>query len=94
MAIKLAMSKPYDGIEWRVLEAIIKKIGLGDRWTSLIMECIISMTHSILINGQSRKTIKPAKGIRQGDFIFSDLCASKRSEDTRALQLQEVENQY
>lgn len=69
-----------------------KKIGLGDRCTSLIMECIISKTHSILINGQSRKTIKPTKGIRQGDFIFSDLCASKRSEDTSwALQLQGVE---
>ena len=34
---------------------------------ALIMECITTVTYSILINGEPMGDIKPSRGIRQGD---------------------------
>ena len=43
------------------------KMGFNDRWVALIMECITTVTYSILINGEPSRNIKPSRGIRQGD---------------------------
>ena len=40
-------------------------MGFDDWWVTFIMECITTVTYSILINGE----IKPSRGIRQGDSL-------------------------
>ncbi|XP_042969115.1 uncharacterized protein LOC122301804 [Carya illinoinensis] len=69
MALKLDISKAYDRIEWGFLEAIMRKLGFGERWIRLVMVCVTSVTYSVLVNGQPCCTIKPSRGIRQGDPI-------------------------
>ena len=52
IAIKLEMSKAYDRVEWVFIEKMMVNLGFSDRWVTLIMRCISSVSCSFMLNGE------------------------------------------
>lgn len=72
MALKLDMSKSkaYDKVKWSSPELLLRRMGFHETWVALMMEYITTISYSLLINGEPIGTIRPTKGIRQGDLLL------------------------
>lgn len=67
MAVKLDTSKAYNRVEWAFLEKMMRKMGFAEQWIKMIMNCVSTVSYSVLINGQPMGQFFPTRGLRQGD---------------------------
>ena len=44
-------------------------MGFQDSRVAMIMQCVSTVTYSILLNGEPKGFIQPSKGLRQGDLL-------------------------
>ncbi|KAL5854784.1 hypothetical protein ACOSQ4_004586 [Xanthoceras sorbifolium] len=65
-AIKLDMSKAYDGVEWGFLEIIMEKLGFPNHFRALVMDCVSTSKLSFHVNGKSVEEVTPQRGLRHG----------------------------
>jgi len=67
VALKLDMEKAYDRLEWPFVRQCLQQLGFHSKWIHWIMECITSVSYSILVNDKPTGLIRPTRGIRQSD---------------------------
>jgi len=63
MAIKLDMSKAYDRMEWVYLEVMMRSLGFHDKWISLIIMRMTTVSYLVLINDEPKGKITPSRGL-------------------------------
>lgn len=66
-AYKLDLAKAYDRVDWKFLEAALRKVGFHEKWIKWIMSCVTSVRYAVRLNGHLLERFKPSRGLRQGD---------------------------
>lgn len=66
-AIKLDISKAYDRVEWKMVQALLDRMGFGAHWINLVYHCISSVSYCVLQENEEIGPIYPSRGLRQGD---------------------------
>ncbi|KAK9933800.1 hypothetical protein M0R45_020975 [Rubus argutus] len=73
VVLKLDMAKAYDRVEWCFLEAMMLRLGFHEEWVRGIMDCLTSVSFSVLWKGNPLGIFLPSRGIRQGCPLSPDL---------------------
>ncbi|XP_060958295.1 uncharacterized protein LOC133030097 [Cannabis sativa] len=65
--LNVDISKAYDTVSWKFLEALLNDFKLPTIFFSLIMTCLKATSYSILMNDTVQGSFKGKKGLRQDD---------------------------
>lgn len=69
MAMKLDIAKAYDRVEWSFLCAMLHQLGFDDIFCQWVMECVQTVSYSVVVNGEAKGYITLSRGLRQGDLL-------------------------
>jgi hypothetical protein len=67
MALKLDLQKAYDRLNWNFLQTVLNNFGFHDTFVNWVMQCVTTVSFSVLINGGKSKHFTPTRELRQGD---------------------------
>ena len=65
--VKIDLRKAYDTICWDFLEDVLLGLNFHPIFVERVMECVTSLSYSIMINGSPHGFFQGKRGLRQGD---------------------------
>lgn len=60
--IKVDIQKAYDSVDWNFLEQVMSGLGFPTKFIGWVMQCLTTVTYSIMINGELTRPFKAARG--------------------------------
>ena len=57
--LKIDMSKAYDRVNWNFLRAVLTVTKFGDNWVRWVMECVSSVSYTLLVKGILHHHLSP-----------------------------------
>ena len=63
VVLKLDMEMAYGRLEWDYIQKCLQQYGFHPRSLKWIMECITTVSHSLMVTGESTGLIKPTRGV-------------------------------
>ena len=67
VAIKVNLQKAYDRINWGFLELVLSQLGFSPTFVNWILQCVSTVSTSVLVNGGRTESFNPSRGLCQGD---------------------------
>lgn len=65
--LKLDLEKAYDKLEGGFIKNCLLFYGLDQAFVNMIMNCVSTISSTVLVNGIPADSFSPSRGIRQGD---------------------------
>lgn len=62
VGVNLDMSKAYDRIKWSYLKEVMSAMSFSVNWIDKIMNCVMSVSYSLIISGDQTNSFKPSYG--------------------------------
>ena len=62
LALKLDLQKAYDRVNWGFFKVVLQQFGFNLKFIGWVMECILTVSFFILINGGITKRFSSFKG--------------------------------
>ena len=69
IAIKMDLQKAYNRINWSFLNIVLSKLGFSPTFISWILQCVTTVSSSVVVNGGKSKHFSPSRGLRKGDPV-------------------------
>ena len=66
-AIKVDLQKAYNRINWGFLESVLCQHGFSTMFVNWTLQCVTTVTFSVIVNGGRTNHFSPTRGLRQGD---------------------------
>lgn len=68
------MQKAYDKIKWNFILTVLKCFGFGEKFITLMRQCITSVSFTLLLNGSPCSRIDPSRGDPLSPYLYF-ICA-------------------
>lgn len=69
--IKVYLRKAYYSIEWSFLQCMLSELGFPSVFIKRVMDCVTTVSYSIMVNGQPTTPFQSRKGVRQAHVTLS-----------------------
>ncbi|KAL4359580.1 hypothetical protein AHAS_Ahas08G0091600 [Arachis hypogaea] len=69
MAIKIDFEKAYNRVDWNFMMRRLQEFNFSSHLINLIMNCVQTVSYSVIWNGNRTEEFVPKRGLRQGDPI-------------------------